>query len=194
MSHLKPLDWKVLYWGVLYSSCCLWWWPGLVFIAHLGVDSPGPWKAGKKRVGEGWSMLGEETRHNGPLTVGCWGSWTGGLGCCWPLWKQSGSFYWSWLDFTYSVVQSLSHVLLFASPWTAAHQASLSFTISRSLLKLMSIELMMPSNNLILWVGEISSPTSSPVHSGQLIISQEKHSYLSTSRAWRVMVSSPSAF
>ena len=131
MSHLKPLDWKVLYWGVLYSPCCLWWWPGLVFIAHLGVDSPGPWKAGKKRVGEGWSMLGEEARHNGPLTVGCWGSWTGGLGCCWPLWKQSGSFYWSWLDFTYSVVQSLSHVLLFASPWTAAHQAPPSMGFSR---------------------------------------------------------------
>ena len=39
---------------------------------------------------------------------------------------------------------------LFATPWTAAHQASRSFTISWSLLKLMSIELMMPSNHLIL--------------------------------------------
>ena len=39
-----------------------------------------------------------------------------------------------------SVVQSLSLVQLFATPWTAAHQASLSFTISRSLLKLMSID------------------------------------------------------
>ena len=48
------------------------------------------------------------------------------------------------------VVQSLSHVRLFATPWTAARQASLSFTISRSLLKLMSIESMMPSNYLIL--------------------------------------------
>ena len=47
-------------------------------------------------------------------------------------------------------VQSLSHVQLFATPWTAAHQASLSFTISQSLLKLMSIELVMPSNHLIL--------------------------------------------
>ena len=43
------------------------------------------------------------------------------------------------------VVQSLGHVQLFATPWTAAHQASLSFTISRSLLKLMCIELVMPS-------------------------------------------------
>ena len=47
-------------------------------------------------------------------------------------------------------VQSLSYVQLFATPWTAAHQASLSFTISQSLLKLMSIELVMPSNHLIL--------------------------------------------
>ena len=49
-----------------------------------------------------------------------------------------------------SSVQSLSHVRLFVTPWTAAHQASLSNTISQSLLKLMSIELMMPSNHLIL--------------------------------------------
>ena len=54
------------------------------------------------------------------------------------------------------VVQSLSHVWLSVTLWTAAHQASLSFTISQSLLKLMSIELMMPSNFLIL------SPPSPP--------------------------------
>ena len=48
--------------------------------------------------------------------------------------------------YTVVVVQSLSCVQLFATPWTAACQASLSFTISRSLLKLMSIELVMPSN------------------------------------------------
>ena len=48
------------------------------------------------------------------------------------------------------VVQSISHVQLFATPWSAAHQASLSFTISQSLLKLMSIESVMPPNHLIL--------------------------------------------
>ena len=48
------------------------------------------------------------------------------------------------------LVQSLSRVRLFATPWTAAHQASLSITNSHSLLKLMSIKLMMPSNHLIL--------------------------------------------
>ena len=50
----------------------------------------------------------------------------------------------------FSSVQSLSRVRLFATPWTAVYQASLSITNSRSLLKLMSIELVMPSNHLIL--------------------------------------------
>ena len=48
------------------------------------------------------------------------------------------------------VIQSLSHVQLFVTPWAAALQASLSFTISWSLLKLMSIESVTPSNHLIL--------------------------------------------
>ena len=50
----------------------------------------------------------------------------------------------------FSSVQLLSHVWLFATPWTAARQVSLSITNSRSLLKLMSIESVMPSNHLIL--------------------------------------------
>ena len=50
----------------------------------------------------------------------------------------------------FSSIQSLSHVRLFATPWTAAHQASLSITNSCSLLKLMSIRWVMPSNHLIL--------------------------------------------
>ena len=51
----------------------------------------------------------------------------------------------------FSSVQSLSCVRFFATPWTTALQASLSITSSRSLLKLMSIELVMPSNHLILY-------------------------------------------
>ena len=47
-------------------------------------------------------------------------------------------------------VQSLSHIQLFVTPWTAAYQASLSITNSQSLLKLMSLESVMPSNHLIL--------------------------------------------
>ena len=53
-------------------------------------------------------------------------------------------------------VQSRSRVQLFVTPWTSACQASMSFTISQSLLKLMSIDSVMPSNHLILFV------TSSP--------------------------------
>ena len=62
------------------------------------------------------------------------------------------SLHWYLLSSFYvlAVVQSLSHVWLFATPWTVAHQASLSFTISWSSLKLMSIESLMLSNHLIL--------------------------------------------
>ena len=59
-------------------------------------------------------------------------------------------------------VQSLSCVWLFETPWTAAHQASLSFTISQSLLKLMSIESVMPSNHLILCHPLLFLPSASP--------------------------------
>ena len=50
----------------------------------------------------------------------------------------------------FSSVQLLSHVRLFVTPWTAASQASLSITNSRSLVKLMSLESVMPSNHLFL--------------------------------------------
>ena len=60
------------------------------------------------------------------------------------------------------VVHSLSHVQLCVTPWTAARQASLSFTISRSLLKLMSIELVMPSNHLVLCLPLLLLPSIFP--------------------------------
>ena len=65
------------------------------------------------------------------------------------------SFVKRWYDgyfwtFLFSSVQSLSCVQLFATPWAAARQASLSITNSRSLPKVMSIESVMPSNHLIL--------------------------------------------
>ena len=53
---------------------------------------------------------------------------------------------------------SLSRVRLFASPWTAAHQAPLSFTVSWSLLTFMSKESVMPSNHLILSDAEAEAP------------------------------------
>ena len=70
-------------------------------------------------------------------------------GCWWDN-RLVHSFYLILIPKLVSVVQLLSHVRLFTTPWTAARQASLSFTISHSLLKFMSIELVMPSNHLIL--------------------------------------------
>ena len=62
----------------------------------------------------------------------------------------------------FSSVQSLSHVRLFATPWSTAHQASLPITNSRSLLKLMSIESLMPSNHLILCCPLLLPPSILP--------------------------------
>ena len=59
-------------------------------------------------------------------------------------------------------VQSLSRVRLFVTPWTAARQASLSITNSRSLLKLRSIESVMPSNQLILCLPCLLPPSIFP--------------------------------
>ena len=61
------------------------------------------------------------------------------------LWYLHLSISFFWVIF---VVQLLSHMQFFATPWAAAHQASLPFTISQSLLKLMSIESMRPSHLL----------------------------------------------
>ena len=68
------------------------------------------------------------------------------------------------IDYLYqfSLVQSLSCVRLFATPWTAAHQASLSITNSWSVLKLTSIESVMPSNHLILCCPLILLPSIFP--------------------------------
>ena len=62
----------------------------------------------------------------------------------------------------FSSVESLSCVQLFATPWTTACQASLSITSSWNLLKLMSIELVMPSNHLILCCPLLLLPQSLP--------------------------------
>ena len=65
----------------------------------------------------------------------------------WTVRRKTSTLLDSWL---FGSVQLFSHVWLFATPWTAACQASLSITISWSLPKLMSIESVMPSNHLIL--------------------------------------------
>ena len=68
----------------------------------------------------------------------------------------------TWEAKSRAVVQLLSHVQLFMTPWTAAHQASLSFTISWSLFKLTSIESVMPSNYLILCYPLLLPPSIFP--------------------------------
>ena len=66
------------------------------------------------------------------------------------LFSKIGSWYHQFCSVTQYSVQSLSHVWLFATPWTAAHQASLSITDSQNLLRPISIESVMPSNHSLL--------------------------------------------
>ena len=94
-------------------------------------------------------------------------------------------------DFVYSknhrvvhiVVQLLSSVQLFVTSWTAAHQASLSFTISQSLLKLISIDSVMPFNHLILYCPLLLLPSIFPS------IRVFQMSWLFTSGGQRIRVS-----
>ena len=69
---------------------------------------------------------------------------------------------WQLFSGNWQSVPSLSRVQLFATPWTAIHQASLSITNSQSLLKRMSIESVMPSNHLILCLPVIFLPSIFP--------------------------------
>ena len=84
-------------------------------------------------------------------------------------------------DFFPVVVQLLSPALLFAAPWIAARQAPLSFTISQSLLKFMSIELVMPSNHLILCRPLPLLPSISPSFR---VFSDELALYTSWPKSW----------
>ena len=89
-----------------------------------------------------------------------------------------------------SSVQSLSCVWLFVTPWTVAHQAYLSFTNSQSLLKLMSVELEMPTNRLILWHPLLLLPS---VFSIIRVFSNESVLHIRWPKYWRLSFSiSPS--
>ena len=79
------------------------------------------------------------------------------------------------------VVQLLSRVLLFMTPWTGAHQASLSSAISQSLLKLMFIKSVMPSNHLILWHPLLLPPSIFP---SIRIFSNESVLYIRWPKYW----------
>ena len=92
--------------------------------------------------------------------------------------------------YKFSSVQWLSRVQLYATPWTAACQASLSITNSWSLLKLMSTDLMMPSNNLILCSPLLFLPSIFP---SIRIFSNESVLHIRWPKYWRCSFSnSPS--
>ena len=80
-----------------------------------------------------------------------------------------------------SSVQSLSHVRLFVTSWTAVRQASLSITNSQSLLKLMSIETVMPSNHLILYLPLLLLP---PIFPSIRVFSNESVLHIRWPRYW----------
>ena len=88
-----------------------------------------------------------------------------------------------------SSVQSLSYVRLFATPWTAVHQASLSITNSQNLLSLMSIESVMPSNHLILCRPLLLLPSVFPsirVFSNESVLRIRWPKYWSFSLFWLI--------
>ena len=112
----------------------------------------GLWEIRLEREGEGNRVL--------PCSSGCWiillenwrairGFWI--VESCerrQSLWEDCLQCVYNTTSWKIVVVQSLSHARLLVTPWTAAQQASLSFTLSRSLLKLLSIESVMPSHSL----------------------------------------------
>ena len=87
--------------------------------------------------------------------------------------------------FAISSVQSLSRVQLFATPWTAARQASLSISNSQSLPKFMSIELVMPSNHLILCHPVLLPPSIFP---SIRVFSNESALHIRWPKYWSFMV------
>ena len=89
------------------------------------------------------------------------------------------------------IVQSLSCVRLFLTPWVAAYQASLSFTLSWSLLKLISIELVMPSNHLILCCPLLLLPSIFP---GIKVFSSELALHIRWPNYWSFSVSASNEY
>ena len=92
---------------------------------------------------------------------------------------------WSWRVSTISSVQSLSRVQLFVTPWIAACQASLSITNSRSLLKLTSIESVMPSSHLILCRPLLLLP---PIPPSVRVFSNESTLHMRWPKYWSFML------
>ena len=117
----------------VWASSRSWWWTG----------KPGVLQSmGLQRVGHDW----ETERRDKDLNIWLKELINISIGCMWDGTKNKFILF----CLQFSPVQSLSPVRLFATPWIAAHQAYLSITNSRTSLKLMSIELVMPSSHLIL--------------------------------------------
>ena len=117
----------------------------LLFLKHYMISCSGEFSKPIVKEKHEFDLQGPRTRLDSSL-------WRNLLGEGWELVCMCvAACYcpWSWIS-SFSSVQSLSHVWLFATPWTAALQASLFITNSRSLLRLMSFESLMPSNHLIL--------------------------------------------
>ena len=102
------------------------------------------------------------------------------------IWILVGTILWFVCYYSPLVVQLLSHIWLFVTLWTAACQASLSFTISWTLHKLMSIELVMSSNHLILYQPLFLLPSIFPsirLFSNELVL------YIRWSKYWSISFS-----
>ena len=124
------------------------------------------WRAAVHGVAKSWTWLSNWTELNWtehfllPNLLSCVWLWGPNLGAR-SVYRLFGSFYIFENKISQSV-QLLSHVQLFAIPWTAADQASLSIINPQSLLKLMSIESVMPSNHLILCYPLLLPPSIIP--------------------------------
>ena len=135
---------------------------GLGIGRQESLDNTGPmmWKSLPVLGGASSSFLLEESRINKgdpPVSLSVLHHWLR-----WANEEQPLMNLWLIWRCGCVCVQSLSSVRLFVTPLTTAHQASLSFTISQSLLKLMSIESVMPSNHLILCRPLLLCPQSVP--------------------------------
>ena len=125
---------------------------GCQFLQGWVILQANKWEQSSSYFGKGWGFLGIQPPPCFELQSRSWNH-HGAYGCVIQLTDEVVQFTVkvdssAILDL---VVQLRSHVRLFVTPWTAARQASLSFTISGSLLKLMSIESVMPSNHLVLY-------------------------------------------
>ena len=116
---------------------------------------------------------------------------TPALGETW-IWVTAEVPSYSKILLLFSSVQSLSHIWLFAPPWTIARQASLSITNSRSLLILMSFESVMPSNHLILCRPLLLLPSIFPsirVFSNESVLRIRRPKYWSFSFSLYILLS-----